>query len=143
MVTSVVAITFFAYQMAGGDSSQFYLPLFEATAGESMTGFGVLTCAYFALFALFAMLMSMGVKRDLRYMLLPWLLHNVIHVLGLLTFGSWMVYTYYSLLWATMACIFAYLLAALHIYLHVCVHSQYQLIKFGQMPIIEVYYPQL
>ena len=46
-------------------------------------------------------------------------------------------------LYSVMALVLLYLFAALHFYLHLCVYSQYQLIKFNQMPIIEVYYPQL
>ena len=42
-------------------------------------------------------MMSSGVKRELRYMILPWLLYNFLFVLLMLVFGGWLVYTYYSL----------------------------------------------
>ncbi|XP_037070822.1 uncharacterized protein LOC119091984 [Pollicipes pollicipes] len=143
VVMSIVAIIFFTYQIAGGDSSQFYLPLFESNKGSSTTTWGLLLVLLYVIFAALSILMSSGVKRELRFMVLPWIIYNFLYLLLLLVYGTWLVYTYYSLLWSVMACMIIYLLAALHFYLHLCVYSQYQLIKFSQMPIIEVYYPQL
>ncbi|KAF0307374.1 hypothetical protein FJT64_002301 [Amphibalanus amphitrite] len=146
LVMNILAIVFVIYQMAGGESSQFYLPLFESNNGgysNSTLGWGLGLILYFVIFASLTLMMSSGVKRELRFMLLPWIIYNFLFVLLMLVFGGWLVYTYYSLLYSVMALVILYLFAALHFYCHLCVYSQYQLIKFNQMPIIEVYYPQL
>lgn len=146
LVMNILSIVFIIYQLCGGESSQFYLPLFEANMGganKTMLWWGPALILYFVLFVAFTWMMSAGVKRDLRFMMLPWLIYNFAFVLLLLVFGGWLVYTYYSLLYSVMSLILIYLFASLHLYCHVCVHSQYQLIKSNQMPIIEVYYPQL
>lgn len=143
LVMSILASALLIHQMTGGDSSQFYLPLFETDLGSTMTLYGSILVAFYLLFAAFALLMSSGVKRELRFMILPWILFNAVYTFCLYGYGIWLVYAYYSLLWSVFACLIAFIKASFHVYFHLCVHSQYQLIKLNQMPVIEVFYPQM
>ena len=65
-------------------------------------GWGLGLIIYFTLFAIFTLMMSSGVKRELRFMLLPWIIYNFLFVLLMLVFGGWLVYTYYSLVRTTL-----------------------------------------
>ncbi len=70
---SVFVLSYTAYVMSGGDSSQLYLPFFETNLNSSLVGWGSFTLVYFLLFLAFSGLLVAGVRWDIRGFMLPWI----------------------------------------------------------------------
>jgi len=66
-------LTYTTYVMSGGDSSELWSPFFETNLRSSLTGWGTFTLVYFLLMAAATFLLVMGILRDVRGLMLPWL----------------------------------------------------------------------
>ncbi|XP_044765513.1 uncharacterized protein LOC123321799 isoform X2 [Coccinella septempunctata] len=92
---SVVLMTFISFDMAGGDSTQLYNPLFETDVRSSMIFYGVLMLVYLLGLISSAALLVVGLRRMTRGLFLPWLILFGIAILFQLLFGIWLIYGYY------------------------------------------------
>ncbi|XP_059051990.1 uncharacterized protein LOC131846649 [Achroia grisella] len=135
---SVVLITFIAYQMDGGDSTQLWNPLFEADVRESLQVFGIIFIIIFVGLIVSSILMVIGINIWMRGMLLPWLIIMGFIISFQLIFGLWLLGGYYIYLDATFAALLDFLWMAYNIYCWLCVFSQYQIILEMQSPNIEI-----
>ena len=63
---SLVSLCYTAYVMAGGDSSQLFLPFFETNQDTSLVGWGSFAVVYFVVFLVLSALLVVGVKREVR-----------------------------------------------------------------------------
>ncbi|XP_072933540.1 uncharacterized protein pasi1 [Epargyreus clarus] len=135
---SVVLITFISYQMAGGDSTQLWNPLFEADVRGSLQVFGVIFIIIFITLIVSSILMLVGINIWMRGLLLPWLITMGLIIVFQLLFGLWLIGGYYIYLDATFAALVDLLWMAYNIYCWLCVFSQYQIILEMQSPNIEI-----
>ncbi|XP_047034929.1 uncharacterized protein LOC124640976 [Helicoverpa zea] len=135
---SLVLITFVAYQMDGGDSTQLWNPLFEADVRGSLQVFGAIFIIILTLLIVFSILMIVGVNIYMRGFILPWLLTMGLIIVFQLLFGLWLLGGYYIYLDATFAALVDFLWMAYNLYCWLCVFSQYQLILEMQSPNIEI-----
>ncbi|CAG9112518.1 unnamed protein product [Plutella xylostella] len=92
---SVVLITFISYQMAGGDSTQIWNPLFEADVRVSLQVFGSIFIIILLLLAIFSVLMVIGLNIWMRGFILPWLMTFGLIIVFQLIFGLWLIGGYY------------------------------------------------
>ncbi|XP_048478040.1 uncharacterized protein LOC105387619 [Plutella xylostella] len=135
---SVVLITFISYQMAGGDSTQIWNPLFEADVRVSLQVFGSIFIIILLLLAIFSVLMVIGLNIWMRGFILPWLMTFGLIIVFQLIFGLWLIGGYYIYLEATFAAFLDFLWMAYNVYCWLCVFSQYQIILEMQSPNIEI-----
>ncbi|KAK8749630.1 hypothetical protein OTU49_015462 [Cherax quadricarinatus] len=137
---SVFSIIYICYCLDGGDSSQFFLPLFETDVDTTMKGAGGFMIVFYLVYIVFSILMIKGVSIELRGLILPWLTQNLLYILMIIAFALWLQASYYhyllSVLWTCLYLLFA----AAHIYMHRCVKSQYDIIKAAQAQNIEQLY---
>ncbi|XP_064078734.1 uncharacterized protein LOC135196133 [Macrobrachium nipponense] len=131
---SAFSIIYICQCLAGGESSQFFLPLFETDVDTTMRSAGGFMIFFYLLYITFAGLMVRGIIKDHRGLILPWLTQNMIYTLMIIAFALWLQASYYhyllSVLWT---CIYL-LFAAAHVYMHRCVKTQYDHIKSSQAP---------
>ncbi|XP_026761512.2 uncharacterized protein LOC113520384 [Galleria mellonella] len=135
---SVILITFIAYQMDGGDSTQLWNPLFEADVRESLQIFGIIFIIIFVAFIVSSVLMVIGINIWMRGMMLPWMIIMGLIISFQLIFGLWLLGGYYIYLDATFAALIDFVWMAYNIYCWLCVFSQYQIILEMQSPNIEI-----
>ncbi|XP_073959527.1 uncharacterized protein [Choristoneura fumiferana] len=135
---SVVIITFISYQLAGGDSSQLWNPLFETDVRGSMKVFGGIFIFIFILLIISSVCMVIGINIWMRGLILPWLGLMGLIILFQLIFGLWLIGGYYIYLDATFAALVDFLFMAYNMYCWLCVLSQYQIILEMQSPNIEM-----
>ncbi|CAF4842019.1 unnamed protein product [Pieris macdunnoughi] len=135
---SIVLITFIGYQMAGGDSTQIWNPLFEADVRGSLQVFGIIFIII--LFGLFisSILMVIGMNIWMRGLMLPWMLTMGLIITFQCVFSLWLIGGYYIYLEATFAALLNFLWLGYNIYCWLCVFSQYQVILEMQSPNIEI-----
>lgn len=135
---SVVLITFIAYQMAGGDSTQLWNPLFEADVRGSLQVFGTIFIVILICLIISSILMVMGINMWLRGLMLPWLITMGTIIAFQFIFGLWLLGGYYIYLDATFAALLDFFWMSYNIYCWMCVLSQYQIILQMQSPNIEI-----
>lgn len=138
---SVVLMTFISFNMAGGDSTQLYNPLFETDVRGSMRYIGGLMLTYLLALILSAAILVAGLRRMTRGLLLPWLILFGIAILFQLLFGIWLIYGYYIYLEATLYAFLDWIWMAYNIYCWLVVYSQYQIFEEMQSPNIELLWP--
>ncbi|XP_076057740.1 septate junction component pasiflora 1 [Oratosquilla oratoria] len=138
---SVFSIIYVCHCLDGGDSSQFFLPLFETDVDDTMKYAGGFLLIFYLAYIINAGLMVRGMQMDHRGLMLPWLIQNFFYILLIITFAIWLQASYYhyllSVLWVCLYSIFA----GVHIYMHRCVKSQYERIKTLQSQNIVLLYP--
>ncbi|XP_077300344.1 uncharacterized protein LOC143921092 [Arctopsyche grandis] len=141
MALSVVLITFVAFMMDGGDSTQLYNPLFEADVRGSLQVVGgififFLVCLFFS-----SILMVVGINKMNRGMMLPWMILMFFVILLQLVFGLWLLGGYYIYLESVTAALVDWIWMSYNLYCWLCVYSQYQIIEEMQSPNIELLWP--
>ncbi|KPI98787.1 PREDICTED: uncharacterized protein LOC106116549 [Papilio xuthus] len=135
---SLILITFIAYQMGGGDSTQLWNPLFEADVRGSLQVFGIIFIIILSTLIVSSVLMVIGINIWMRGFILPWLLTMGLIIMFQFVFGLWLLGGYYIYLDATFAALVDFLWMAYNIYCWLCVFSQYQIILDMQSPNIEI-----
>ncbi|VVC95059.1 uncharacterized protein LOC126972000 [Leptidea sinapis] len=135
---SMVLITFIAYQMDGGDSTQLWNPLFEADVRGSLQVFGIIFIIIFGVLIVSSVLMVIGVNIWMRGLMLPWMITMGLIIVFQFAFGLWLIGGYYIYLDATFAAFLDFLWMSYNIYCWLCVLSQYQIILEMQSPNIEI-----
>jgi len=95
LLLSLCLFTYIAYIMQGGDSSQFYLPLFETDLHGEMQPAGQFILLYLVGMMVASVLLVFGIRRDIRGLVLPWLAGMFAALLFQLMFGMWLVFGYY------------------------------------------------
>ncbi|KPJ13906.1 hypothetical protein RR48_08720 [Papilio machaon] len=135
---SLILITFIAYQMGGGDSTQLWNPLFEADVRGSLQVFGIIFIVILTTLIVSSILMVIGINIWMRGFILPWLLTMGLIIMFQFVFGLWLLGGYYIYLDATFAALVDFLWMAYNIYCWLCVFSQYQIILDMQSPNIEM-----
>lgn len=135
---SIVLIIFIVYQMAGGDSTQLWNPLFEADVRGSLQVFGSIFIFLLLLMIIFSILMVIGMDVWNRGMILPWLILMGLIITFQLVFGLWLLGGYYIYLDSVFFALVDWLWMAYNVYCWLCVYSQYQIIYEMQSPNIEI-----
>jgi len=138
---SVVMITSTVYMMTGGDSTQLYLPLFEADVRDTMQLWGSVFIIFDVAFIVSSFLMLWGIHTLLRGLILPWLICMATTILFQLIFSLWLLYGYYIYLAVVLPAILNWIWMAYNFYCWLCVYSMYQIIYEMQTPNIELLYP--
>ncbi|KAG0715515.1 hypothetical protein GWK47_001301 [Chionoecetes opilio] len=131
---STFSIIYIWHCLSGGDSSQFFLPLFETDVDTTMRGAGGFMIVFYVCYIVVSMLMFEGVNREHRGLILPWLTQNMLYILMIIAFALWLQASYYHYLLSVLWTFLYLLFAAAHIYMYRCVKSQYEVIKQGQAP---------
>ncbi|XP_059479099.1 uncharacterized protein LOC132198851 [Neocloeon triangulifer] len=140
MATSLIIITWTAFEMSGGDSSHFYMPLFETDVRDTMQLFGGLEIVLFLLMIAFSGLMIKGIKISNRGFILPWLWGMAFLIFLQILFGIWLLYGYYIYLQSVMACLVLWIWMGYNIYCWLCVYSFYDILREMQAPNIVLLY---
>jgi len=137
---SMFSIVYVCYCLDGGESSQFFLPLFETDVKTTMKPAGGFLLGYYILFILFSGMMVLGVKRYHRGLILPWLTINMLYVLSLVAFAIWLQASYYHNLLSVLWTLLYLMYCGVHVYMHRCVRAQYEIIKSYHAPnIMQLY----
>ncbi|XP_045504004.1 uncharacterized protein LOC123700731 [Colias croceus] len=134
----IILITFIAYQMDGGDSTQLWNPLFEADVRGSLQVFGIIFIVILAILIVSSILMVIGMNIWMRGLMLPWMITMGLIILFQIVFSLWLIGGYYIYLDATFAALLNFLWVSYNIYCWLCVLSQYQIILEMQSPNIEI-----
>ncbi|XP_028137473.1 uncharacterized protein LOC114331976 [Diabrotica virgifera virgifera] len=138
---SIVLTTFVIFNMAGGDSTQLYNPLFEADVRLSMQVVGTFIILYFVLLIASAVSLVYGIRQLVRGFMVPWMVGFGFAILFQLVFGMWLIGGYYIYLETVLYATIIWLWMGYNIYLWIVVHSQYKVIKKLQSPNIELLWP--
>uniref|UniRef100_A0A1B6C5B8 Uncharacterized protein n=1 Tax=Clastoptera arizonana TaxID=38151 RepID=A0A1B6C5B8_9HEMI len=141
IAASVIFITFTAYMMLGGDSTQLYHPLFETDVRYSMQFYGWSYILYFMLLILASVMMIRGIDLMHRGLMLPWLSLVAFVTFLQFLFSIWLLYGYYIYIVIVIPALVNWLWMGYNIYCWLCVFSQYQIIYQMQSPNIELLYP--
>jgi len=137
---SLVVIAHTWYVMAGGDSSQPYLPLFETNLSTSTQSAGTFMIFFFVVFIICSIMLVQAARKDYRGLFFPWMITMLTFCLFLAGYGMWLLIDYY-ILWNAFAVICIWLWMAFNIYCLLCVYSQYQIVTEMQSRHIELVYP--
>jgi len=138
---SICLISYTANILNGGDSSQFYLPLFESGLGktqDSVISGAVFIIIFFVFFALSSGLLVFGLRSDIRGLMLPWMVGMAAVVLFQATFGLWLIFGYYIYLESVFAALVCWAWMAYNIYCYYVVRSHFTNVKWFQSPDIQV-----
>jgi len=138
MGLSVCLLTYTAYVMQGGDSSQFYLPLFETDLNGETQPAGQFIILYFLIMMVTSVLLIWGIKRDIRGLMLPWMVGMAIALVFQLMFGLWLICGYYIYLEGVFAALVDFAWLAYNTYCWQVVRNHYRNVKWFQSPDIEV-----
>merc|ERR1712063_89730 len=137
---SVLVIAHTSYVMAGGDSSQTYLPLYETNLSTSTQSAGTFMIFYFLVFIICSGLLVQGVRKEYRGLFFPWMIIMLLLCLFMAGYGLWLLIDYY-ILWNSFAVICIWLWMSYNIYCLICVYSQYKIVTEMQSRHIELLYP--
>merc|ERR1712059_90429 len=138
MALAICIITYLANVMNGGDSSQFYLPLFEADLNTSTQYAGGVMIFYFVLLMIFSILLLVGIRSDIRGLMLPWMLFFGIVIVFQAMYGLWIIFGYYIYLEGLLAALIDFAWMSYNIYCWYVVRNHYRNVKWFQSPDIEV-----
>jgi len=131
-------LTYTAYIMQGGDSSQFYLPLFETDLNGEMQPAGQFVILYMLAMIVVSLLLMWGIRRDIRGLMLPWMVGMFFALLFQLMFGMWLIFGYYIYLEGVFAALVDFAWLAYNTYCWQVVRNYYRNVKWFQSPDIEV-----
>jgi len=138
---SLIAITYTCYVMAGGESSQYYMPYFETDIRNSTQIAGAFAIVFFLGFFFSSIFVVRGIRFENRGMMLPWLICMVVAV----TYQTWysinMLWAYYIYLSTVLVVLVDWIWMAYNIYCGLCIYSQYQAIREKQSPQLIFAYP--
>lgn len=134
---AICIITYTSYVMAGGDSSQLWLPYFEGNLDTTMQGIGIFVLIFFILLCVASLLLLFGIRSSIRGFMLPWHYMMYVVVLFQAMFGLWLVFGYYIYLEMVFAALCDGLWMGLNIYCMMVVKSHYTNIQLIQSPDIE------
>ena len=99
---SVFSITYISYCLDRGESSQFFLPLFETDVKNTMKAAGGFMICYLLLIT-FSVLMVLGVRSNHPVLFLPLLTLDLIYIMLVVAYAIWLIASYYhnllSALW--------------------------------------------
>jgi len=135
---SILIITYTAYIMLGGDSSQLYLPLFEADLPDTMQHSGRFIIIFFVYMIVVSGLLVAGIRSDIRALMIPWMVGMGLIILFQATFGTWLIFGYYIYLECLFAALVDWSWMAYNIYCYYVVRSHFTNVKWFQSPDIEV-----
>ncbi|CAG9855226.1 unnamed protein product [Phyllotreta striolata] len=138
---SIVLITFICFDMAGGDSTQLYNPLFEADVRLSMQVIGALLILYFVLLIASSVSLVYGIRTMIRGFMIPWMTLFGTAVLFQLVFGLWLIGGYYIYLETVLYSLVIWGWMVYNAYCWLVVYSQFKVIKKMQSPNIELLWP--
>ncbi len=133
----VFVLTYTVYVMCGGDSSQLWLPFFETNLNNSLTAWGTIVLVYFVLLLVCSFMLAVGVRRDVRGLMIPWMVGMAIVVLFQAGFGLWMIFGYYIYLEVVFVALCCWLWMGINAYAWLAVRSHYRNVKMYQSPEIE------
>ena len=124
--------------MNGGDASQFYLPLFETDLHGDAQHAGRFCIIMLTALIVSAVLLIWGIRKDVRGLMLPWLVLWSILCLGQAMFGLWLIFGYYIYLEGVFAALVDFAWMSYNIYCWWVVRNHYRNVKWFQSPDIEV-----
>ena len=137
---SICLIVYTINVMTGGDSSQLWLPFFETNVNDSTAqGSGGFTVLFFIILLLASIFLCFGVMRDVRGLLLPWMVLMWVAIVFQGLFGLWLVFGYYIYLEVIMAAVIDWIWMTFNIYVFYVVRSHYRNLKHKQTPDIEYF----
>ena len=87
LLMSFVCVVYMVYIMAGGDTSQLWLPFFETDLDSSLQVSGAVTIVLLLLLAACSGLLFAGVMGSIRGLMLPWALMMCVVVFFQACFG--------------------------------------------------------
>ncbi|KAB7499266.1 hypothetical protein Anas_07493 [Armadillidium nasatum] len=92
---SVCSIVYVSYCLDGGESSQFFLPLFETDVRSTMKYAGGFLLIWHLAYIVNSILMIRGVQLYHRGLMLPWLSQNLVYILMIIAYAIWLQASYY------------------------------------------------
>ncbi|CAL8130582.1 unnamed protein product [Orchesella dallaii] len=131
---SALFITYTVYVMTGGESSQYYMPYFEADIHLTIYVWGGIAIAFFLFFIFSSYLLVRAVRVEIRGWMLPWMICMIILVFYKLYLGFHWLYDYYIYLENIFAMIILWFWMSYNIYVLLAVYSVYQIIAERQAP---------
>ncbi|XP_022902083.1 uncharacterized protein [Onthophagus taurus] len=138
---SFVLITFIIFDMTGGDSTQLYNPLFEADVRLSMQVIGTLFILFLLLLIGFSYLLTVGMNRMNRGLMIPFLSSFGTCIMFQFIFGLWLLGGYYIYLQVVLYTLIIWSWMAYNIYCWLVVYTQYKIFEKIQSPNIELLIP--
>jgi len=135
---SIIIITYLIDLLNGGDASQFYLPLFETDLHHDAQHAGRFCIIMLTLMAISGVMLIWGIRKDVRGLMLPWMVLWYILCLGQAMFGLWIIFGYYIYLEGVFAALVDFAWMSYNIYCWFVVRNHYRNVKWFQSPDIEV-----
>ncbi|KAK2725584.1 hypothetical protein QYM36_000175, partial [Artemia franciscana] len=112
---SVVCITYVAFVMNGGESHQFYLPMFETDRHSGSAQYiGSLFIFYFLSMIISSIYLCVGVHKQLRGFFFPWMILMIIAILFQVVFGLWLICGYYIYLRGVLVAFYCWIWGGLN-----------------------------
>ncbi|XP_023320658.1 uncharacterized protein LOC111695522 [Eurytemora carolleeae] len=128
LLMSICIITYTVYVMVGGDASQLYLPLFEASLSTTTQHAGRFLIIYFIYMVIVSGLLMWGIKADIRGLMIPWLVGMGIIIVFQAAFGLWLIFGYYIYLEVVFAALVNWSWMSYNVYCYYTV--QYRIQEF-------------
>ena len=147
LAMSICLIIYTINVMAGGDSSQLWLPFFETSLKDSSglggpgttMGSGGFVIIYLFFLLIASIVLGYGVRRDIRAFMLPWMVLIWFAIVFQATFGLWLIFGYYIYLEVIMAALCDFIWMTFNGYCFFVVRSNYRNVKRKQLPDIEYF----
>eukprot|EP00095_Tigriopus_kingsejongensis_P011258 snap_masked-scaffold708_size108518-processed-gene-0.2 protein:Tk11258 transcript:snap_masked-scaffold708_size108518-processed-gene-0.2-mRNA-1 annotation:"PREDICTED: uncharacterized protein LOC100123324" len=134
---SVCLITYIAYIMLGGDSSQLFLPFFESNLKGSLQVAGGVAIFLFIILAVLGIFLSLGIRSHIRGLIIPWEIAMLTVLAFQAIYGLWLIFGYYIYLEVVFAAACNWLWMGLNFYCLLVVRSHYNNVRLIQSPEIE------
>jgi len=138
---SICIITYIAYLLAGGDTSMLWLPFFETDLKSgTLQGSGGFTIFFLLVLMVLSVLMLLGVRNDIRGIIMPWIYAMYVVILFQAMFGLWLLFGYYIYLELVFSALCDFTWMGFNYYCVLVVKSQLRNLKKQQAPeIADIY----
>ena len=113
--------------------------IFPDMKSGTLQGSGGVTICYFLVLILLSILLLVGVRKEIRGLMLPWLYTSNVAILFQIMYGLWMVFGYYIYLEMVFAALCNWTWMGLNIYCIWVVKSHLRNVERKQSPDIEYY----
>ena len=105
----------------------------------SLQGSGGFVIFYFLALIILSVMLILGVRMEIRGLMLPWLYTSYVAILFQIMYGLWMIFGYYIYLEMVFAALCNWTWMGLNIYCIYVVKSHLRNVKMFQSPDIEYY----
>ena len=133
-----VVMFYCADLLRGGRSDDVASPFFHMD--KSIKPFATFGIIYCVCFIFFSFLLYLGIKKEIRFLYLFWIICTLVELLGIFFTGLFLIYRYRYFSYAIFSFFTLWIYGSYHFYLWWVIISQYYYLKVFQEPTFLVLY---